>query len=414
MMYSQWVRRARGSTLAIAGLAALFAGTLMERAHAAQDAEPGPESTPEILEVKPAQALVGAETTLSIGGKNFARGVYVSFSTPLLHAVSTQRISATQLEVRIEVGKKAQPGKVSLYVSNTASVVAETQLTIAAQGGPTSAAPGPDLGGSAPAQPNPPAASQPVATQGPTPEIKKIDPPVAPRGGQLDIKVTGKNFVKGAKVVFGNPGILVVDTQVNKDTELVARIQVRADATPGETNLFVVNPNEEETEAAFVLSEEVTTANAAAPPAAPSVPTTPTAPAAPAPAPPAAPPAAPSTPAQPAAPSSTPPAAKTSATAQRFEVYSLADVGSIIQARNAPKGTLTVDGGKLRFEESGKEVFSVAASDIKEVEINSLLGVNTGTFHIILTSGKMYNFAATSLRPADTQVMVESLRKALK
>jgi cellobiose-specific phosphotransferase system component IIA len=40
--------------------------------------------------------------------------------------------------------------------------------------------------------------------------------------------------------------------------------------------------------------------------------------------------------------------------------------------------------------------------------------VNTGTFHIILNSGQAHNFIAASLRPADSQSIIDALRKALK
>lgn len=85
-----------------------------------------------------------------------------------------------------------------------------------------------------------------------------------------------------------------------------------------------------------------------------------------------------------------------------------------MQARNKPKGALALEGGKLRFEEAGKEVFTVATTDVKEVDVNMLLGMNTGTFHIILSSGQTYDFVATSLRPGDTQSMVDALKRALK
>jgi len=64
--------------------------------------------------------------------------------------------------------------------------------------------------------------------------------------------------------------------------------------------------------------------------------------------------------------------------------------------------------------EAGKEIFSAAAPDIKEIGLNTFLGVNTGTFHVILNSGKTYNFIAASLRPADGQSMVDALRQVLQ
>ena len=70
--------------------------------------------------------------------------------------------------------------------------------------------------------------------------------------------------------------------------------------------------------------------------------------------------------------------------------------------------------GKLKYLEAGKEVFSAAAADIKEIGLNTFLGVNTGTFHIILNSGKTFNFIAASLRPADSQSIVDALERARK
>lgn len=84
-----------------------------------------PEATPEIRQVKPSQAAVGEEVSVVIEGQNFSRGAYVAFSTPAVHVVSTRRASATKLEAKVAIGKKAQPGTVSLYVSNPASSVAE-------------------------------------------------------------------------------------------------------------------------------------------------------------------------------------------------------------------------------------------------------------------------------------------------
>ena len=58
--------------------------------------------------------------------------------------------------------------------------------------------------------------------------------------------------------------------------------------------------------------------------------------------------------------------------------------------------------------------YLTALADIKEVEANVILGFNTGTFHIILKSGQTYNFVASSLRPADSQSLIDSLQKAIR
>lgn len=77
------------------------------------------------------------------------------------------------------------------------------------------------------------------------------------------------------------------------------------------------------------------------------------------------------------------------------------------------EGTLIVTGQKLTYEEGGKEVFSTPLSKIREIGTNVIFGLNTGTFHINLTSGKTYNFIAGSLRAGDSQSIIASLRKAI-
>lgn len=355
-----------------------------------------PEATPEIRQVKPSQAGAGDEVTVIIEGKNFSAGAYVSFSTPAVHAIATKRASATQLESRVAVGKKAAAGTVSLFVSNPASTVAGAPFTITGGGAPAVAPPAE----SAAAPPPPPAQVSSLApaaalAQPSTsiPEVTSVDPPRAGKGSQLELKIRGKNFAKGAKVAFSNPGVRVLETQVANNSELTARIQIAADAATGSGGLFVVNPDDNETEAAFVVTDEApTTAGPAASAPGTTVPPTPV-------------------------PTSAPAAKvgeKDPAESARFEVISLADVAGILQKGNRPKGTLTLSASKLRYEESGKEVFAVATADIKEVGANTFLGVNTGTFHVSLNSGQTYNFIASSLRPADSQSIIDALRKAMK
>jgi hypothetical protein len=98
---------------------------------------------------------------------------------------------------------------------------------------------------------------------------------------------------------------------------------------------------------------------------------------------------------------------------QRFEVYNLGEGVNILQSANKPKGTLSAGGGKLKYQEAGKTVFTVGRGEIREIDANSVLGYNTGTFHVILKSGKTYNFAPASLSIADGQAMLESVMHAL-
>ena len=210
-----------------------------------------------------------------------------------------------------------------------------------------------------------------VNSESSTPEVTSVDPPRASPQSEASLKITGKNFAQGAKVSFSNPGIRVLKTTASTTTKLTVRIQIAADAPTGKTSLFVVNPDGSEAEAPFEVAGGTTKAAAVSEPA--------------------------------------------SSAGERFEVYNLGDVASILQSHNKIKGTLIVTGQKLTYEEAGKEVFSTSLSDIKEVGVNVIPGLNfnSGTFHINLTSGKTYNFIAGSLRPADTRSIVDSLRKTI-
>lgn len=329
------------------------------------EVEVSPEATPQIKLIKPAAGAPGDDLTLVIEGGNFSKGVYVSFSSPAVHAVSTRRVNATRLEARIQIGKKTQPGPLTLYVSNTASAAVEGTFSIS--GGPAPAPGTVDI--------------KPSDTG--VPEVTALDPPRVSRGSQATLKLTGNNFAPGTKISFSNPAIRVLESEASKSTELTARIQVASDAATGSTSLFVIAPGDRETEVSF----EVTDARPAAAPA------TTTAVEKPAPA----------------------PASKSSgASSERFDVYNLGEAGNILQNPSRAKGALKFEGGKLRYEENSTEVFAVTPAEIKEVEMNVLLGISTGTFHVILNSGKTYNFVATSLRPADSQSILDSLRRALR
>jgi hypothetical protein len=366
-------RRAFGRALVLAAAIALLwiEGAGGFAAVALPGEEIPPDATPQVQQVNPGQAAAGDEVTIVVEGQNFSPGVYVSFTNPSIHVVSTRRVSGTKLEVKLAVSPKAQPGTISLYVSNPASSAAEAAFTIVAAAVPAPAAPANPPAPAAPTSPGEPStpAEEVHPSKSSMPGVTSVDPPRAAPGSGASLEIRGKNFAQGAKVSFSNPGIRVLETTAPTTTELAVRIQIAVDAPTGKTSLFVVNPDDSEVEASFEVTGGTTKAATVSEPA--------------------------------------------SSAGQRFEVYNLGDVASILQSHNKTKGTLIVTGAKLTYEESGEEVFSTSLSDIKEVGANVILGLNTGTFHINLTSGKTYNFIAGSLRAADSQSIVDSLRKAI-
>jgi len=223
-----------------------------------------------------------------------------------------------------------------------------------------------------PATPATPATGTPPAATG-TPEVKAVAPPRVAASSDTTLKITGRNFGQGTKVSFANPAIRVLGVKASSNTELTAHIKVAQNAAPGRTSLYVVNPDDTECETPFEVTAKVST--------------------------------------RATKPKSS--ASSAAAQEQRFEAYHLGNPAEVFQTKGKLKGALIVSAGKLRYEEGSKVLFNVPLSEVKEVEINSIGGFNTGTFHVFLKSGKTYQFAPASLHPADNQKMVDALRKML-
>lgn len=366
---------------AVFALISVLAADGAHRGHAGPLAPIAADAVPTIASVQPPSAQAGSRTTVKIAGENFLAGAYVSFSDPAIHVLATRRASETELEVDIAIGEMAKQQSVVLYVSNPSGAAAQTAFAI------TPAAPAT----SSPQQ------SQTAPANGPV--VTKVDPPQAAAGSNQSVKVTGKNFKKGAKIAFANPGIRVLATEFKKPTQLVAQIELAPNAPAGKTSLFVINPDGSEVEAGFEVAGSSATNSGT--PAGSGTAQGPGSP------------ASSGTVANPGS-AAKKPSTSSNAAGQQFSVYNLGEATSILQSPDKAKGELGIKGGMLQYEQDGKVVFTAKAGDIQEIAPNVFFGLNTGTFHIILTSGKRYNFVASSLAPADTNSIVESLRSALK
>ena len=205
-----------------------------------------------------------------------------------------------------------------------------------------------------------------------TPEVVAVDPPRAAQGSTLLVKVTGRNFGKGAKISFANSDIRVMETNDLSSTELTARIQVASKAAAGTTSLYVTNPNYRQAELAF----EVTGTRTTAPPA-----------------------------------TATTAGAVVTPTDLHFEVVHIQ--GKKILTPTKLKGIMTWSKGKLRLEEGGQEIFALTPAEIKEIDLNLVLGVSAGSFHVILNTGKKYDFVAASMKAPETRFIADSLKRAV-
>ncbi len=357
------------------------------------DVTVAPDEIPQVQQISPNQAAPGAQVMVAIQGSKFAVGVYVASVSPAIHVDSSKRISATEIVAQLSISATAQPMTASLLVSNPASRAAEAAFMIVAGAAPSAPpappAPPAEIKPSRPATPaTPPAPVAPVApalpaapATPPGPEVTTIEPARVAPGFEIDLKVTGNNFVKGVKVSFANPGILVKGVTFNSASQLTVFIKVERDAARGATSMYVINGGDQEVEAPFEVTGKVSA------PVAPAAPTTP---------------ATPPQPGAPPAPGATP--------VQSYPAFHLGNPTEVFETHGKVKGALVVTADTLQYQEGGKILINIMLKDIKEIKVSTIANA---TFHITTNYGKTFHFAPTSLRPADARNIADGLRKAL-
>ena len=215
-----------------------------------------------------------------------------------------------------------------------------------------------------------------------TPEVWQVKPNQAPAGSEVTFQVEGRNFAEGVRAESENADkVKITSLRRVSSSKLEVKVAISGQAPAGDAGFYVRNPQGHGSGyGGFGITP------AQAPPPAPGKPAKTTVPAA---------------------------TEVSGGAVSKYEVFNLGEGVSILQNPNKPKGVLSVVGGKLRYEEAGKEVFSLAPSEIKEIDANSVLGYSTGTLHVILNSGPTYNFAPASLSMSDGQKMLDSLKRAL-
>jgi hypothetical protein len=327
---------------------------------------------------------------VTLTGNNFSAWATVTSSSPLLHIDSYKRDSATQIEAQVSIVDSAQPGSVSLMVGNPNSgSAASTFSIVVAQSAPAPNAPAqsPDAvkpptplsGEPAPQTPSaPPSTDQPATPaapeQLPEPSVLKVTPRKICQGFDIDMEITGKNFVQGTKVSFASEGIHEVGVSSYSATEITVHIKVAGDAVPGKTSLFVINPDDSEAEFPIEIALKGTF-----PPPTPAPSTTPTA-----------------------------PAADDPTYTQRFDAFHLGNPTEVFHVHGKVKGSLVLASGTLKYEEDGKTLVNVSLSEIKEVKTAMM-----GQFEVKLDSGKTIHFAAASLKGSDAKAIVDAIEKAM-
>jgi len=78
----------------------------------------------------------------------------------------------------------------------------------------------------------------------PRPAVTGVAPASAEQGLQLDVVISGVNFMNGATLQLGNPGIAVNSVTVNSCSQITANITVASGAATGAVTLDVTNPDQ--------------------------------------------------------------------------------------------------------------------------------------------------------------------------
>jgi hypothetical protein len=224
-----------------------------------------------------------------------------------------------------------------------------------------------------------------------TPEVWQVKPNQTPAGSDVTFQVEGRNFAEGVRAESeSTEKVKITSVRRVSDSKLEVKAAISGQAAVGDAGFYVRNPKGH---GSGYGGFGITAAQAPSP--APTAEVGPSAPA---------------TPGKTTVPATT---QETGGAATKFEVFNLGEGINLLQNPNKSKGVLSVAGGKLKYEEGGKEVFSLAPSEIKEIDANSILGYNTGTIHVILNSGPTYNFAPASLSMTDGPKMLDGLKRAL-
>lgn len=88
------------------------------------------------------------------------------------------------------------------------------------------------------------APSAPVIASWPRPSATGANPPLGPRGQQLDVVIAGNNFQPGAEVKFSSTGIRVDSSTWNACGQITAKIFIDSTAPVGPVQIDVVNVND--------------------------------------------------------------------------------------------------------------------------------------------------------------------------
>ncbi len=176
-------------------------------------------AAPAISTVSPNSATAGSTVNVTIAGSNFGSGAAVAVGGTGVTASNVTVVNAGQISATLTIAANAATGARSLSLSTTAGTSNAATFTINAAS--------------------------------PKPTLTSIAPASGTAGTNLDVNLTGTNFVSGATVTVSGTGVMATSVSVASATAVKAVFTLAANATPGTYNVTVATPSGTSTSVPF-------------------------------------------------------------------------------------------------------------------------------------------------------------------
>lgn len=177
-----------------------------------------------LTSISPTGGLAGTAVPVTLTGAGFAQGAQVSVGNADVAVVNINVVSATQITATFDIAAAAAPGPAHVTVTVGGVTSAPLTFTVSA----------------------------------PPPTLTSISSSNAPQGGSVAITLNGTNFIAGATITPGTPGITASNLTVVNATQITATLTIAADAAVGATTVAVTTAGGTSGTVSFTVNPAVT------------------------------------------------------------------------------------------------------------------------------------------------------------
>jgi len=163
---------------------------------------------PTLTSISPASGPQGSNVNVTLTGTNFVTPVTVNFGGAGVTVASVVVASATSITAQFQIAAGAALGAQNVSVTTAGGTSGTQTFTVITP---------------------------------PPPTLTSVSPAAGVTGSNLNVALTGTNFLTGATtVLFSGPGVTVATVVVTSSTTLTAQFQIGAGATLGAQNVSVM------------------------------------------------------------------------------------------------------------------------------------------------------------------------------